>query len=219
MPTAIEKFLQHDGEIDRLQVIHGELSGSGPGRRRDLEVLHKAAFVLITAFWEAFCEDLASEAIEHILEHAQHSRVLPNELRKQIAKELKAESHELAVWELADDHWRRIVRGRLAEMMIERNRRLNTPKTEQIKDLFFRSLGIDDLPASWHWSGMTHVRAVEKLDSYITTRGAIAHRGEAEVTIRLAEVRGFRRHVGFLAGRTQSRVAGFLLDVTEVPFG
>jgi len=216
MPTALEKFVQHGTEIDRLQTIHATISGEGPGRRRDVEVLHKAAFVLITAFWEAFCEDLATEALEHMLVHVSKGADLPDSLRKIIAKELKEEKNDLAIWKLADGFWREVVRARLDRLMIDRNRRLNTPKSEQIRELFQNTLGISDVTSVWHWGGMTNARAIEKLDEFIVKRGAIAHRGEAEVSVTLDDVKGFHRHVGFLAQRTHGRVDKYLFDVTGV---
>ena len=40
--------------------IHVLLGGSGQGRKYQLEVLNKSAVVLITAIWEAYCEDIAA---------------------------------------------------------------------------------------------------------------------------------------------------------------
>lgn len=39
--------------------------GTARGRRFDLEVLNKSAIVLITSYWEAYCEDIAAEALDH----------------------------------------------------------------------------------------------------------------------------------------------------------
>ena len=37
------------------------------GRRYHLEVLNKSAIVLVTSFWEAYCEDIAAEGLAHIV--------------------------------------------------------------------------------------------------------------------------------------------------------
>lgn len=69
-------------EIDRLMEIHTTEGGGGPGRKHRLEVVNKAAVVLTTAFWEAFCEDAASEATDHVLAHITSPNDLPEYLRK-----------------------------------------------------------------------------------------------------------------------------------------
>jgi RiboL-PSP-HEPN len=60
-----------------LRDLHSEIGGTSPGRRYGLEVLNKSAVVLITAIWEAFCEDLASEAVEFVVDNAKKAELLP----------------------------------------------------------------------------------------------------------------------------------------------
>jgi hypothetical protein len=96
-----------------------------------LEVLNKSAIVLLTAFWEAYCEDVAGEALEYIVRHTKDAGGLPQDLRKAVAKELKEEPHELAVWRLADTGWRTELASRLTALKEKRDRQLNTPKTQQ----------------------------------------------------------------------------------------
>jgi chromosomal replication initiation ATPase DnaA len=57
---------------------------------------------LTTFFWEAYCEDLAAEALEHLVNNSKTADSLPNNLQKAVAKSLKAEVHDLAIWKLAD---------------------------------------------------------------------------------------------------------------------
>jgi hypothetical protein len=66
-------------DISRLIGLHTMVGGSGPGRRHGLEVLHKSAVVLITAYWESYCEDIAAEGLAHIVKHGKSANVLPKE--------------------------------------------------------------------------------------------------------------------------------------------
>ena len=45
--------------------------------RRNLEVLNKSAIVLLCAIWEAYCEDLADEALRHLLAYSRDYSALP----------------------------------------------------------------------------------------------------------------------------------------------
>jgi hypothetical protein len=127
-------------DVERLLAIHGDLTGSGPGRRYRVEVLNKSAVVLITAFWEAYCEDIAAEGLRFIVEKSTEASKLPKELQKLVACELKEAKHELAIWDLAGDGWRIVLRNRLTRLAEERSRRLNTPKTECPRILHVPSL-------------------------------------------------------------------------------
>ncbi|WP_427795412.1 HEPN domain-containing protein [Clavibacter nebraskensis] len=218
MSKSMESFEQHSKDIKRLLEIHKKLVGVGPGRKYDVSVLNKSAIVLITAFWEAFCEDLASEALEHIVNNSPSADALPEKLRKDIAKELKNDKHELAVWGLADGSWRTLVTARIDDMATARNRDMNTPRSGNIDELFAKAIALQGVSASWRWRGMSATKATERLNHYIGVRGAIAHRGDADNSVYKADVTTYFDHVTKLAGKTHEAVAKYLSDETSVVF-
>ena len=134
--NARAAFDSNAEDIKRLLEIHGDLGGDAKGRRYNLEVLNKSAIVLITAIWEAYCEDIATEALQHLIDFAPSGLSLPTELKKALISEIKADKHELAMWDLADGGWKLRVQARLASLTAARNMKLNTPKTKQIDQLF-----------------------------------------------------------------------------------
>src|SRR6266496_1840777 len=107
MPSkARVNFEANAADVSRLLEIHKYFGGDAKGRRFRLEVLNKSAIVLITAIWEAYCEDVAAEALRHLVANVAKGSDLPETLRRAIATDLKKEAHELAVWDLADDGWK-----------------------------------------------------------------------------------------------------------------
>jgi len=166
MPSEAHKsFDANLKDIERLLELHTMVGGTTKGRRYGLEVLNKAAIALITAYWEGYCEDVAAEALAHIVKHAKSSDVLPNELKKQLAKELKDAPHELEVWKIADRRWKKYLGDRLERLKEKRNWDFNTPKTEQINKLFLQAVGIKQISSCWRWpKKMTVNRAAHKLD-------------------------------------------------------
>ena len=218
MSKSKESFELHSKDIERLLAIHKELVGEGPGRKYDVSVLHKAAIVLITAFWEAFCEDLASEALAHIVNNSATADALPEKLRKDIAKELKNSQHDLAMWGLADGSWRALVTARIDDMAVERNRALNTPKASNIDGLFAKAIALDEVSANWKWNGMSKAAAVKRLNDYVSVRGAIAHRGDADDAVRKSDVTTYFEHVTKLADKTHEAVSAYVTSATGVAF-
>lgn len=185
-------------DIQRLLEIHTEYGGDGPGRRHRLEVLNKSAVVLITAIWEAYCEDITAEALK-------------------IAKDLKAKSHELAVWDLAGDGWKSVVSKRLGDLTAERNRWLNSPKSAAIDTLLLDGIGLSNASHAWHWKGMSVEQAKKKLDHYIELRGAIAHRGASASSCKKAHVEDFFEHVKVLVAKTGGKVNTFVKQASGKP--
>lgn len=214
---AEASFVKNCEDIEELLLIHTDITGEAPGRRRKLGALRKSAIVLMTALWEAFCEDLADEALQHLVAHAPDAQVLPVELRKQVAKELAADKNNLEVWKLAGDGWRSVLVNRLAELQELRNRKLNNPKTRQINDLFRDALGIGKISESWHWNKMDAQRAAGKLDEYVTIRHEVAHRGSSADRIWKYDVNEYYNHVWRLVEQTAAEIAGVLAGITGVP--
>jgi len=121
---ARTSFDENLKDIERLLELHEKEGGKAQGRRYGLEVLNKSAIVLITSYWEAYCEDVAAEALEHIVKYAKTSDVLPKSLKKQIAAELEKDKNELAIWEVSDDKWRTYLQARLTTLQENRNKNL-----------------------------------------------------------------------------------------------
>lgn len=190
MPSkAYKAFRENANDVAKLLKLHEDEGGTKPGRRFGLEVLNKSAVVLITSYWEAYCEDIVSEGLARLVEKAPSAAKLPTELKKLIAKELKNDAHELRVWDLSDDGWRDVLRKRLRELQEKRNRRLNTPKAENIIALFNDGLGITDISSSWKWlPTMKPDRACTKLDKYVELRNQVAHRGAASSSVKKQQV-------------------------------
>ena len=193
-------------DVERLLAIHADVGGDAQGRRFGLEVLNKSAIVLITAFWEAYCEDLAAEALEHLVDHVSSGSLLPKELKRKIAADIKAEPNDIAMWDLADSGWKVRAKTRLATLMTERNRRLNTPKSDQIDDLFAAAIGMSGVSGAWRWKTMSVTQARTKLDKFVELRGAIAHRGAASSGVKKVQVKSYLGHVKRLVGKTGGRV-------------
>ncbi len=210
---ARKAFNSSSAEVQQLLRIHAQLGGSAPGRRQ-LEVLNKAAIVLITALWEAYCEDVAAEGLELIVAKAATADVLPKTLKQRMAKELKTSPHELSPWELADDGWRAKARARLVALTEERNLALNTPKTSQIDDLFAQALGIASVSTAWRWRHKSAKDTAKELDRFVRLRGSIAHRGVAQTSVRKKDVKDFLDLVDSLISKTGATVNQFVKGVT-----
>lgn len=218
MPSqARAAFDKNAQDVELLLQIHSDVGGDAKGRRFGLEVLNKSAIVLLTAIWEAYYEDIATEALEHLIANVPSGSALPKELKKRIASDIKADQNELAMWDLADWGWKTRVQARLAALTAERNRRLNTPKTEQINELFASAIGVANVSDAWRWKKMSATKAKDKLDKYVALRGAIAHRGGAAAGVKKAQVQDYFRHVKRLVGKTGGRINSHVKDATGKP--
>ena len=212
---AADALVENFEDVKRLLQLHTMIGGKGKGRKHGLEVLNKAAIVLITAFWEAYCEDLAAEGLQHLLKHSASAKKLPNQLLKQLAKEIKGAAHELEMWELAGDGWKTYLGQRMQSLTDERNRKLNTPKTGQIDELFKTALGIANISKHWSWKGAR--RAKENLDDFVELRGSIAHRGKSSESVWKNQVTNYIDLVGRLAEKTDEAVNLFVSKQTGTP--
>lgn len=218
MPSlARNAFDKNVEDIERLLDLHRQIGGTEKDRYH-LEVLNKSAIVLITAFWEAYCEDIASEGLAHIVKYAKSADALPKELKKQVAAELKKDDNEIQLWKIADDGWRKYLSNRLDNFREVRNRRLNTPKTANIDDLFLSAVGVERISKSWRLGkSLTPKHASERLDKYVELRGAIAHRGQSSGSVIKGQVEDYFKLVKGLAAKTGGHVYSHVKDITGKP--
>jgi len=216
MPSKARKALTDNlSDVARLLELHAEAGGDGPGRRHGLEVLNKSAIVLLTSYWESYCEDIAEEGVEHIIKHAKSAASLPNSIKKLIAKELKEAKNDLAVWALADDSWRNLLTSRLEQYKAARNWNFNTPKPGQVDELFRDSLGIEKISESWTWEKTKVATARARLNKFVELRGAIAHRGKGDTSVKKLDVTNYLELIKKLAAKTGGSVNRHCREITD----
>ena len=175
MDSPINAFKSNIEEAVKLLSIHEEKTGEKPGRRYDVEILNKSCIVLTTACWEAFVEDIATRALQYMLDNCTSPFSFPSPLLRIVDEEVKAEKHELRVFDLAGDGWRKVMIEHKDKMLKENVGRFNTPKFGNVDTLLKKVLGIDDTSNCWYWRGMSNQNAKKKLNEFIALRGSIAH--------------------------------------------
>jgi hypothetical protein len=212
MPSAARKALNANlQDVKKLLDLHEEKGGRARGRRYGLEVLNKSAIILLCACWEAYCEDIASEALDFIVAHAKSADDLPKELRKTLAKQLNESKNELEIWKIADGGWRTVARSHMTHLADTRNKKLNTPKSRQIDELFKAAIGITSVSSDWKLTPRTGPdKARAKLDRFVALRGELAHRSKAQTPVKKADVIAFAELVHLLAGKSGGTVNRFV---------
>lgn len=210
MPMSCARFRFQTGQkdVERLSAVHQLLRpGRGPGAPRvGASALNKASIVFICSLWEAYCEDLAEEAVAHIT-----STLLdPSELSE-------GTKHSLAdsgidPWDLAGEAWQ----VKLAEHVEIKVEKLNTPKTANIDNLFGTGAGMTGVSKGWKWQNSAPAKARKKLDELVSLRGALAH-GQEDRAVSKAEVTDALVLVEHLVSATDAEVNVQVETLTGTP--
>jgi hypothetical protein len=215
MPSrAADRFEENRKDIEQLWAIHEDVAGEGPGRKHGVDVLNRAAIIFITACWESFVEDLATEAFDFLLANVPNAQAVPTKVRNFSTRSLLDQKDPGKLWDLADSGWRQLLISHRAATIERWIGTLNTPKSAQTNALFEELLGIPQISAHWHWQRMTPEQAAEKLDSYITIRGNIAHRTEHDETVYRNWTEDYLGHVNSLVNKTEAATAAHLFAAT-----
>ena len=193
-------------EVNRLSQIHSQLTAPGPGRKRYVQILNKSSIVLFAACWEAFVEDLATEALEFLIRNAKSPMVVPDYVRERVGK-----AHlGIKAWDLAGSGWKKALRGNLKGVLARTTEKLNTPRAEHVDDLFHQVVGLPAISSSWYWPGRSVAQSKEALGDLITLRGDIAHRLTTARSVHLKNVNDSRLLIMRLAVKSHNRVRAFL---------
>ena len=99
----VSSLIDNVKEVDRLRKILSQITPKGPGRKHNVQVLHKSAIVLLVACWEAYVEDLVEASLEHMTIACKDHKAFP----KYVLERVAAAHTGLAVWELAGEGWKR----------------------------------------------------------------------------------------------------------------
>jgi len=182
--------------------------------QRHLGPANKGTYLLIAALWETYCEDVLLETTDELLAGIGEPEVLPVNIRRAVARDLKDDRHELSPWVLAGDGWRSIVEARARRLCSEVI--FHSPKTGNVDELFRRTLGLKSVSADWASERAEDPRTA--LDEHLSKRGESAHRAAA-TTISKAQVSDFYQLVMDLTKEMDRQLGQFLLTSTGLdPF-
>ena len=110
MPSnAKTTFSANKNDITELWNIHQEVAGQGAGRKYGVEVLNRAAIVFITACWESYIEDLATESFDFLLANAPDATAIPAKVRAFSSKPILEQKDATKLWAIADAGWRAVL--------------------------------------------------------------------------------------------------------------
>ncbi|CAN5279796.1 hypothetical protein BH11PSE10_BH11PSE10_20970 [soil metagenome] len=216
MPSKAKgAFTDNSKDIAELRSIHQEISGQGAGRKYGVEVLNRSAVVFITACWESYVEDLATEAFDFLLANCPTSSAIPQKVRVHATKQIWEQKNSTKVWDIADTGWRRLLQDHKAATLQHWLGPFNTPKTGQVNALYEELLGIKKLSSAWCWQGLSAANAERKLDAFIQIRGDIAHRLNPEKKVLKNLGTNYHEHVKKLVECCENEVRAHLRRLTE----
>ena len=152
------------------------------------------------------CEDICLEAFDFLLANAADPSAFPNRVKTLASEEIRSNPDTTQIWKLAGSGWKFVLQSHREAAIKKWLNKLNTPKTEQVNDLFQELLGLTNLSSSWTWQGMNSQQASEKLDEYIVVRGNIAHRTIHDENVYKSWGTDFLSHVERLVEKTDESV-------------
>ena len=212
-PAPVQNLRKNLQEVEKLISIHISLTKNRKGSWTSVNVLNKSALVLVVACWEAYIEDVARLGYENLVNLCNNPNIIPKKVRSLASIELKKDSDESSVWQLAGDGWRKVLTKYKNDTLKKYIGNFNTPKTEKIDELYENLIGLKSLSKSWHWKGMN--QSSKKLNGLVTRRGEIVHRVRmAGTNVSKKEVQGAVEFFQCLAAITSNKVRGHIFNLT-----
>ena len=211
-PSHVSQLLDNLREVFQLLEIHEKIAGVGRGRKYEVEALNKSAIIMTVACWEAFAEDLAEAGIRALLKDCKDHSVFPKSVLERVASKHAGPN----VWKLAGDGWKSAMADNLKEVLSKTTGALNTPRTEQINDLFLKTIGLENVSKNWSWRGRSSKQSEVALDELVTLRCNIAHRVKHSESVLKKDVVSSIELVSRLSAKTCNRVRLFVHGRTGV---
>lgn len=141
------------------------------------KVIFRSAVVLLIASWEQYIEQLANSSVLVLTNRLRDSSTLPENVKQSIANFAISEKRNNlrdfsdSVWLFADKGWKNAYFNYCEELTTN----FHTASPNNVKDLYWKLLGIRDLARNWCYSGIGSTQCVENLNDLINLRHDIAH--------------------------------------------
>jgi hypothetical protein len=209
--NARTTFTHNSADVRDYFTLHQLVfKGASKPVRRLTHLLDKSTYVLIASLWEAYCEDVVTECLGYIIDHAPTYQALPNLIIESIQTRIR-QGHG-SVWDLAGDGWRDYVRGRNQGFAKQRNRAFAGPKSAAVEELFVNTIGLRDLCDKWRALGPLSI--CEELDAHIERRNMIIHEFVPGRAVNKLGVKNFCKTVALLVAYTDRLADEFLVGMT-----
>lgn len=182
--TAYTEYRKNLKDVHRLVLLHRELSGAAPGRR-SLGHLTRGGLLLLCAAWERYMETLAMESANFLISRLANYSELPAEPRERMRDYANAGGNTWNAADLATQRWKLMFR----QLVERRVGALNTPKHEQLRNLFNHFFSVPDIGV--FWTPDTNA----DIDEFVSLRGEVAHRGAESRYIRFHQLERFEESV------------------------
>jgi RiboL-PSP-HEPN len=199
-------FLYLQKDVTDLTSTHFSISNGTPGRKY-LGFLTRSAVIMLCAAWERYNEDLLLESLEFMLTHINDANSLPLNVQKILCQKIKKDNHELSPIQMTGDGWKQLWRLHATKT----TESLNTPKSEQLNDMFLRFLGIPDYSNFWLRN------SANRIDNFITLRGEIAHRGSHAQYVQMRNLKNQIELIISNAIEIDGKIAHYLRNELNIP--
>lgn len=178
-------------------------------------IINKSAIVLLCACWEAYIEDTVLQSFDFLMENILSPTYLPKHLKQIIARSLRQDKNELKIWDMADDGWRNLLAKHKDVMLTKYLGHFNTPKPQNIDQLFLDVLGMSSITKKWkEIEGYSSDHVCELLNRFISIRGAIAHGANDIPCVSYEEIMDYLQLIVNLMVRTGSAVREYIKVTT-----
>lgn len=193
-------------DVLRLIETHLDYSQNRRGRK-NLGHLTRSAVVMLCAAWERYNEDLLLESIKYINNNINDANLLNKKIKKTISSKVKNDSNEIMPISLTGNGWKDV----WLNFATKETEKLNTPKSENLKQLYKSFLGIEDYCSLWKTTNPT------KIDDFVSDRGEIAHNGSKAKYITMVKLRRFQDLIIDNVIEIDSKISDELKNMTSSP--
>lgn len=134
LSQAKNKFDSNKKDIDCLLEIHekmDEMDGRDPdrpGRRPEqVQVLHRAAIVMIIACWQAYVQDRFREVFQYLLDRSGNDpHKMPHDMKSYACRKIEENKNKIFIWNFSGDGWKTM----LEEYAEEKLDKFSSPSAE-----------------------------------------------------------------------------------------
>lgn len=177
--SAFKEFKYNVLDAKRLLQAHTLLTEGSAGKK-GLGHLTRSGVVMLCAAWERYQEAVLVQGVKYLASEIRDPKNLPVTVKRYLSSHVREAKHELRPMGLAGNGWRDIY----VELARSVTDSLNTPKSDNLIPIYSRFVGISEVSTFWTGGALA-------IDSFVSTRGDIAHKGRTSPYIKATLLRTY----------------------------
>ena len=208
----LHSFLETLLEANQLLLIIDDLEENEvEDFEKKEQAIYKNLIINLSACFEVSLNTILDDAVAHLIDKLKSSDKLSNNVKIRISTNLIKSKDEREIWKISGDGWKDEVVKNFETL----SKKFNSPRPDNIDDLFYKTIGLKKITDSFHWDNNTKEESIKMLNDFLDLRGKITHHYRIKKSISYEDIQKYVNYLYCIGICASNKVKEHLFKLTN----